>query len=85
MKEITDNGITLYFDGKLYYSVDNTENYAYVHGAKKSLRKVVIPDTVEIDISIFVIKGIAPDAFKYQKLQSVTIGDEIWDLSYSKK
>lgn len=77
MKEIIDNGITLYFDGNLYYSVDNVGNFAYVHGAKKSLRKVVISDTVEIDGSTFVIKGIAPDAFKYHKLQSVTIGDEI--------
>lgn len=77
MKEITEDGVTLFFDGKLYYSVDNVENSVYVHGAKKSLRRVVIPDTVEIDGTIFAVKGVASDAFKNHKMQSITIGDEV--------
>jgi hypothetical protein len=80
MKEITENGITLYFDGKLYYGVDNVDNCAYVHGAEKSLRRVVISDTVEIDGTNYAVKSVASNAFKSHNMQSITIGDEVMSI-----
>lgn len=69
--------IALYTDGKLYYSIDNEERCAYVHGAKDSLRKVVIPDTVVIDGSTYKVRGIAENAFTEHKMQAIIIGDEV--------
>lgn len=88
---ITKDGITLYFDGKLYYSIridyystridyytnTDTDNCVYVYGAKKSLKRVVIPDRVEIDETVFTIIGIASMAFADHGMQSIEIGNEV--------
>lgn len=67
---LTDNG---YFDGNLYYRLNETTLTASVVGSKKPVSQITVPDKVKLNNKKYIVKTIGEEAFRSTSLTSIVL------------
>lgn len=66
-----------FFDGKLYYAINEERQTASVTGAKGNIRNVIVPDFIELSGSKLPVIAIARDAFMGHKMKTIIVGNNV--------